>query len=137
MARADCRGRPVHTDALGESGDGGLNRLIGDVNIFAASLLFGWAFLRTGSLAMPIGIHWAANVIQGPLLGLGVSGSSTAAVLTPQLVSRQAWWTGGPFGLEANIPSLVSLIVVVVLFAANGRAALSRPKLSTLRGNHA
>jgi len=122
---------------LGNPGMEGSTRLIAGINIFAASLLFGWAYLRTGRLAMPIGIHWAANVVQGPLLGLGVSGNSTSAILMPELVSRQAWWTGGPFGLEASIPGLVSLLVVVVLFAATGSKAMSWPKFSKLRGNHA
>lgn len=84
-------------------------------NIFIASLMFGFAYLRTSSLAMPIGLHLMANFSQGTLLGFGVSGSDQVGVLTP-VFSAEApgWLTGGAFGLEASVPGLVTVVLLTV-----------------------
>lgn len=52
-------------------------------NVFTASLLFGMAFIKTGSLALPIGIHFKANFIQGTVMGFGVSGSQDHSFFKP------------------------------------------------------
>ena len=85
------------------------------VNIFVASLLFGLCYLHTKSLAMPIGLHFLANAVQGPVLGFGVSGNAEAGLLAPQLAAAPVWLTGGAFGLEASLPGLVCLLVATVL----------------------
>ena len=100
---------------IGNPGMAGSARLIAGANIFAASLLFGFAFLRTRSLAMPIGIHWAANLVQGPVLGLGVSGNATASILAPEQVSSESWLTGGAFGLEASVPGVIIIVAGLLL----------------------
>lgn len=53
---------------------------------------------------MPIGIHFAANWVQGTLLGFGVSGNEDPGLLHPVFNSAPAWLTGGQFGLEAVYP---------------------------------
>lgn len=107
----------THADALGAVG--GLGWLAG-ANIFLASILFGLAYLRTRSLAMPLGLHLAANLAEGPLLGFGVSGEDEPSLLAPVFGEAPHWLTGGSFGLEASAPGLI----VVAAFAA----ALWRPQ---------
>jgi hypothetical protein len=102
----------THSDALATQG--ALTYLAG-ANIFLASLVFGLAYLRTCSLAMPIGLHFAANAVQGPLLGFGVSGDTDVGLLTPVLSSAPTWWTGGAFGLEASVPGLLVLAVLAAV----------------------
>lgn len=82
-------------------------------NIFLASMLFGLAFERTRSLAMPIGLHFMANVMQGVILGFGVSGESEPGLLTPHLRDAPTWLTGGAFGLEASLPGLLTLLALL------------------------
>jgi membrane protease YdiL (CAAX protease family) len=101
----------THSAAL--SAAGGV-RYLAATNIFLASLLFGLAFLRTRSLAMPLGMHFAANFTQGTVLGFGVSGSSDGGVLVPVLGRSPKWVTGGAFGLEASVPGLIVVMVAVV-----------------------
>ena len=84
-------------------------------NIFAASLLFGMAYLRTRSLAMPIALHFALNFVQGTLLGFGVSGTETTGLLQPELAQGASWWTGGGFGLEASIPGTAAVVAALIL----------------------
>jgi membrane protease YdiL (CAAX protease family) len=99
----------THSDALAEIGP--LAYLAG-ANIFVASILFGLAYLRTRSLALPIGLHFAANVMQGPILGFGVSGNDAAGLLTATPQDVPVWLTGGAFGLEASVPGFVCVLVM-------------------------
>ncbi|MBF5041645.1 CPBP family intramembrane metalloprotease [Aggregicoccus sp. 17bor-14] len=95
-------------------GMSGLTRVWASVNIFLASLLFGAAFLRTRALAMPLGLHLAANWVQGSVLGFGVSGFGGAGLLQPELKGPD-WLTGGAFGLEASLPGLLCVAALLAL----------------------
>ena len=88
-------------------------KLMAGVNIFLASILFGLVFIRTGSLAMPIGLHLMANWMQGGVLGFGVSGTEQSGLLIPAFEEVPVWLTGGQFGLEASVPGLVCLAVAL------------------------
>jgi hypothetical protein len=102
----------VHLDAL-KAADG--QTPLAWVNIFVASFMFGLACLRTGGLAMPIGLHLSANFVQGSLLGFGVSGGAEEGLLVPHLSGPQ-WWTGGAFGLEASAPGLACVFAAILFF---------------------
>lgn len=100
----------THSDAL--AGAGALGYLAG-LNIFTASVMFGFAFVRSQGLAMPVALHFAANTMQGGVLGFGVSGGAEQGWLTPTL-NGPDWLTGGVFGLEASVPGLVCVIALTV-----------------------
>lgn len=102
----------THSDALRALGALGL---LAGLNIFLASILFGVAYLRTRSLAMPLGLHFAANAVQGPVLGLGISGAGGAGFLVPSLGSAPDWLDGGTFGLEASLPGLACVVALLAL----------------------
>lgn len=85
------------------------------INIFFASIMFGLAYLKTNSLAMPIGIHFMANGTQGALLGFGVSGNLEKGILSPRFLVQTDWLTGGSFGLEASLPGLLMVIFTIIL----------------------
>ncbi|MEI6225354.1 MAG: CPBP family intramembrane glutamic endopeptidase [Deltaproteobacteria bacterium] len=108
----------THSDAL--RGLGPLAYLAG-ANLFLASVVFGLAYLRTRSLALPFGLHLAANVTQGPILGFGVSGHEGASLLVPVTSGAPDWLSGGKFGLEASVPGLVC-VVALLLILRSGRA---------------
>lgn len=99
---------------MGNPGMNGTTAVIAGINIFLASLLFGQAKLRTAALAMPIGIHLAANFVQGTVLGFGVSGNTEKGLLHPILETNSTWITGGEFGLEASVPCLITLILLIL-----------------------
>ena len=102
----------THSDAL--RGLGPLAYLAG-ANIFLASILFGLAYLRTGSLAMPLGLHLAANVVQGPVLGFGVSGPEGRGCSSRAFSGAPDWLYGGTFGLEASVPGLVCVVALLLI----------------------
>lgn len=100
---------------LNNPGMTGTTKFWAGINIFLASILFGLAFLATRSLAMPIGLHFMANVTQGPILGFGVSGMGEAGLLKPAFSGAPQWLTGGAFGLEASLPGLICVVIGVIL----------------------
>jgi uncharacterized protein len=106
---------------LNNPGMTGAIKIMAGVNIFLASILFGLAFIRTRSLAMPLGPHWMANWIQGAILGFGVSGIRQLGFLKPVFGEAPAWLTGGPFGIEASAPGLICIVAALLLLIMWGR----------------
>ena len=85
-------------------------RLIAGLGEWPAQLI-----IRTMSLAMPIGLHFMANFMQGGVLGFGVSGAEQLGLLKPIFNEIQVWLTGGQFGLEASVPGLIFVAITLVL----------------------
>ena len=100
---------------LNNPGMTGNVKVLAGINIFLASLMFGLAFIRTQSLAMPLGLHFMANLMQGGILGFGVSGTDQSGLLKPIFAGIPEWLTGGQFGIEASIPGLVFVIATLIL----------------------
>lgn len=101
---------------LNNPGMTGEIKVLASINIFIASLVFGLAFIRTQSLAMPLGLHFMANFMQGGVLGFGVSGTDQSGLLKPIFSDVPNWLTGGQFGLEANVFGLMCVVTVWILF---------------------
>lgn len=93
--------------ALGHWGNPGMHgatRAWATLNIGLAAILLGFCYLRTRSLALPIGVHLGWNWAQGSLLGFGVSGTTDMQGLwRPVFHGKPEWVTGGAFGLEASL----------------------------------
>lgn len=68
---------------------------------------------------MPIAIHFAANVIQGTILGFSVSGHDEVIILKPELAARYELLTGGKFGIEASLVGLLTLLLVLLYFISD------------------
>lgn len=100
---------------LSNPGMTGTVKLMAGMNIFLASILLGLTFIQTKSLAMPLGLHFMANFMQGSVLGFGVSGSEQSGLLIPVFGEIPAWLTGGQFGLEASLPGLICVVVTLLI----------------------
>jgi hypothetical protein len=92
----------------------GMTKTLAALNIFIASVMFGLAFIKTKSLAMPVGIHFMANFMQGTVLGFGVSGVKEQSLFKAFEGECPVWLNGGEFGLEASVPGLLMVILVTV-----------------------
>ncbi len=97
---------------LNNPGMTGIIMVLASINIFMASILFGVAYSKTKNLSMPIGLHFLANVVQGAILGFGVSGEKEVSFFTPVVNNTPDWITGGSFGLEASAVGLFILAVI-------------------------
>ena len=86
--------------------------VLGTVNIVVAGLMLASAYVMTGRLALPIGLHITWNLFQN-LYGMPVSGQSTffyASMLSREELGPD-WITGGPFGPEAGVTGLAAMLV--------------------------
>ena len=80
-----------------------------------AGLLFAAIYAFTRSLWVVIGVHFAWNVVQGPILGIVVSGGSArgAGYLDSSLTGPE-WLSGGAFGAEASLVTIAAMTTVAV-----------------------
>ena len=80
-----------------------------------AGLLLAVAYKWSGTLWLPIGIHWAWNYVQGHVFGLAVSGESVEDTWLSTFVSGPDLLTGGDFGAEASVFSVVLGLALSIL----------------------
>jgi hypothetical protein len=96
--------------------------LLAGANVALASILLGVAYLRTGALWLPIGIHYGWNAFQGPVLGINVTGMDLGAHWHVFAVDGPALWTGGAMGVEGGLAGLagplLGIAIVLMLFRA-------------------
>jgi hypothetical protein len=86
-----------------------------------AGLLLGAAYKWSGSLWLPIGIHWAWNYTQGNIFGLAVSGTMAGNTMLVTTVDGPDIITGGAFGPEASIISVILGTLITIIFINNRR----------------
>lgn len=84
-----------------------------------AGVLLGAIFWLRRSLWMAIGMHFAWNFVQGPVLGAPVSGAALPSIVESSLPGPD-WLDGGAFGPEAGAAAVV---ICVLAAAAVVRAA--------------
>ena len=87
-----------------------------------AGLLLGMAFAWTRSLWFVIALHAAWNFTQGPILGIAVSGIAVDGLLRSTLTGPDML-SGGEFGAEASILTLVICTSLAFFFARKAIAA--------------
>jgi membrane protease YdiL (CAAX protease family) len=86
------------------------------INTALAGVWLAVAYLRTRSLWLPLGVHWAWNWALGSLFGLPVSGITTIAP-NPLLHGTDlgpAWLTGGNYGIEGGLACTIALVVSTI-----------------------
>lgn len=106
----------IHAAAIMQGTQG----LIAGANILLASLLLSLAYVRTGQLWLAIGIHLGWNGLQGPVLGINVTGLdmgfghwSLFDFIGDPLM------TGGEMGVEGGLVGLIgpAIGLAIVAFA--------------------
>ena len=96
---------------LGNPGAG----LSSSIGIFAAGLQLACAYLVSGRLWLPIGLHLSWNFFQGTVFGFPVSGIRTPSLLLLEPVGP-GYLTGGEFGPEASLVGVsANLLGIAVL----------------------
>ncbi len=101
----------------GNPGMEGATKVWATIDIALAAVFLGLAYLRTRSLALPVGLHFGWNWTQGHLLGFGVSGVGLTGWLHPVFQRMPTWLTGGQFGPEGSlIGVVVDLLTLAVIW---------------------
>ncbi|MEO7841767.1 MAG: type II CAAX endopeptidase family protein [Anaerolineales bacterium] len=78
--------------------------------IFFAGIYLAYGYIRTKQLWLPIGLHIGWNFCEGVVFGFPVSGLDIYALTRIQVTGPEIW-TGGPFGPEAGLIVLPSLLL--------------------------
>ena len=78
--------------------------------IFFAGIYLAYGYVRTKQLWLPIGLHIGWNFCEGVAFGFPVSGLDIYALTRIQVTGPEIW-TGGPFGPEAGLIVLPSLLL--------------------------
>jgi membrane protease YdiL (CAAX protease family) len=90
--------------------------------------MLGYAYLRTGSLWLPMGIHFAWNLLQDDVLNLpGDRGGESLF----ELLNRQYgpdWIVGTSYGIERGLAGVLAVVVAaVVVWIWTRRTSRRRP----------
>lgn len=110
---------------------------IAGVEIVLGGLLMGQLYLYCQNIWTPFAMHAAWNFLQSTVLGFAVSGMDTYQLLQLD-INGPEWLTGGDFGLEGSLLSLIFLLLAVIYFwpAAQKEAPWSKVELSYLLKNN-
>ncbi len=75
-----------------------------------AGVLFAVVYALTRSLWLVMGLHLAWNMVQGPVLGIVVSGSAAqGSGYVRSTLEGPTWLAGGAFGMEASLVTVAIL----------------------------
>ncbi|MBU2668016.1 CPBP family intramembrane metalloprotease [Actinoplanes bogorensis] len=74
------------------------------------------AYIATRSLWLPIGLHFGWNYAQSAIFGTEVSGNGLKTGILDSELSGNTWISGGAFGPEASLSTLMAGIVVTAVF---------------------
>ncbi len=110
---------------LAHLGNAGATPLIGVLLGVELGVLFGAAYLLTRRLWLCAALHFAWNFVQGAVFSIAVSGHTGESWLRGTL-SGPAWLSGGAFGAEGSVVSVVLCLAAagVLLKLAHRRGRL-------------
>jgi len=97
--------------------------------LIAAGYFLAYAWIRTGQLWLPIGLHLGWNFFEGTVFGFAVSGT-TAPGLLLQRAEGPSLLTGGGFGPEAGLIVLPAMLLgtwLIRLYTAGRPLSTSQP----------
>jgi len=83
--------------------------------------MLGAAYAATRTLWLPIGLHFAWNFAEGGIFGTGISGTDGPRGLLDGVTSGPAVLSGGEFGPEASLYSVLGGVVVTAVFLVLAR----------------
>lgn len=96
--------------------------LASTIGVALFGVLAALGYWATGHIWMPIGMHAAWNLFEGPIYGFLVSGANLGGVFVLR-VNGPEWVTGGTFGPEAGALTIVPMVIMIgaVYFWGLGR----------------
>jgi len=80
-------------------------------------LMYAVAFLGSGRIWLPTGLHFAWNYFQGPVLGFPVSGLDMGGLVQQHAVGSDLL-TGGSYGPEAGLVGMAFRFVAIALLVS-------------------
>jgi membrane protease YdiL (CAAX protease family) len=97
-------------------------------------VVYGLAFVRSGRIWLPLGLHLSWNFTQGPVLGFPVSGMDQGGFQTIAAAGPD-WLTGGAYGPEAGLVGIAARFMVIASVLIWLAVSPSPPRPDSLRGS--
>lgn len=101
--------------------------MLGLINTFGFGLVLGYAFVRSGDLWLPIGIHFGWNWIL-PLAGVNLSGFTMGVTGYAVRWNTSEIWSGGAYGPEGSILTC-GVVIALLVFLRKARVSSQVPPL--------
>ncbi len=76
--------------------------------------MLAWAYMRTGNLWLPVGLHFAWNLFQDDILNLNAKNASDSLVGFQTSLNAPSWFAGSSFGIEVGAAGAVALLVTLL-----------------------
>jgi len=77
-------------------------------------VLLAWAYLRTGNLWLPVGLHFAWNLFQDDIFNLNAKNVSDSLIGLQTSLSAPGWFAGSSFGIEVGAAGVLALLVTLL-----------------------
>jgi hypothetical protein len=104
-------------------------------NTVLAGVLLSVAYLKTQALWLPIGLHWAWNLMVGPIYSLPVSGVRVGPGLFVAESSGPDWLSGGTYGPEGSVVLTVVCAAAIIWLARTEAVSPSAAMTETLKSS--
>ncbi|SHJ75036.1 hypothetical protein SAMN02745146_0065 [Hymenobacter daecheongensis DSM 21074] len=102
--------------------------LLSGLCVVVAGGVFGLAYVATRSLWFPIALHFAWNFMQSGIFGAVTSGNDNTTSLLTTKLAGSTLITGGTFGPEASIQTVLVLLVAAGLLHRKAQSRLVAPR---------
>lgn len=104
-------------------------------NTVLAGVLLSVAYLKTRALWMPILLHWAWNLMLGPIYSLPVSGTHIGPGLFVAEIGSPEWLSGGAYGPEGSVILTVVGAAAIIWLARTEAVTPSLAMQETLKSS--
>jgi membrane protease YdiL (CAAX protease family) len=78
-------------------------------------VMYSIAFLESSSIWLPLGLHFAWNFFQGPILGFPVSGLNFGGIVQQSFVIGNDIFNGAAYGPEGGVIGISFRILVIIM----------------------
>lgn len=102
-------------------------------NTVLAGVLLAVAYLKTRALWMPLALHWAWNLMVGPIYSLPVSGVHIGPGLFVAEIGGPEWLSGGAYGPEGSVVLTVVCTAAIIWLARTEVVVPSQAMQETLK----
>ena len=82
--------------------------------VFSDTILFGAAYILTKRIWLIWGLHFSWNFFQEGIFGMPNSGYQRDGLIKP-IIDGPEWITGGKFGIEASVVSILILFIIGII----------------------
>ncbi|MBG97854.1 hypothetical protein CL659_01875 [bacterium] len=104
----------VHWNQAVLTGEGDTLQWLFRINVFLAGWIMAKLIIRTGNLWYAWWWHFSWNFIQGPILGISVSGTDIGKEFGAIYKEGNDLITGGSIGIEASLPATIILYLAII-----------------------